>query len=293
MHLEQPNCRPGCAVYLDGGEKRRTRWNFEGVKMKLVLLGTAGFIPTDRAQTACLMLPEVGILLDAGTGLYRMSQYLQTADLDVYLSHAHGDHTRGLVFLFASFFINEINRLEAEVDDSQIGAVVAAANDRLHTVRVHAAQTALNYLQKEYEPHRMNWHLLKDSEPLPQGGRLTSFSVSPQDEVGFRLDWPGHSLAYVTDTIAAPDAKYLEPIRGVDLLVHECNGPDRLAKMMARINHSHTSAVAGVAAQAQVGRLILVHKNPIPQWSIEADLDRAREIFPATEIGEDGMEIDF
>ena len=37
--------------------------------MKLVLLGTVGFIPTDQDQTAGLMLPEGCVLLDAGTGM--------------------------------------------------------------------------------------------------------------------------------------------------------------------------------------------------------------------------------
>ncbi len=34
--------------------------------------------------------------------------------------------------------------------------------------------------------------------------------------------------------------------------------------------------MARLAAQAGVKRLVLVHKNPIPQWPIEEDLPRAR-----------------
>ena len=42
------------------------------------MLGTNGAQPTDDAQTACYMIPELGIMLDAGSGLYRLPRYLET-----------------------------------------------------------------------------------------------------------------------------------------------------------------------------------------------------------------------
>src|SRR5690242_19243082 len=68
--------------------------------MELVLLGTGGYHPNEARHTACLMLPEQGILLDAGTALFRARQHLQTSDLTVFLTHAHLDHIVGLTFLF-------------------------------------------------------------------------------------------------------------------------------------------------------------------------------------------------
>jgi ribonuclease Z len=265
----------------------------KGQKMKLVLLGTAGLIPTDQAQTACFMLPEVGILLDAGTGLYRMHHYLQTPELDIYLSHAHGDHTSGLIYLFASFFVAEINRSPAAVGETNIGGIHATANRRLHSARIHATQAAIDFLAKEYEPYRLDWNLVSPHEPLPGGGTLTAFNLDNRDETGFRLDWPGHSLAYVTDTTAKPGAQYIENICGVDVLLHDCNGPDRLETLNETVHHSTPARVARLAADAQVGRLILVHRNPIAAWAIDADLEPARAIFPSLEMGVDGMEIEF
>jgi ribonuclease Z len=260
--------------------------------MKLIMLGTGGLIPTDAAQTACYFLPEVGVLLDAGTGLYRINRYLQTDDIDVYLTHGHGDHTNGLVWLFASFLVKQIQSSPVAVDETNISEKVARANQLLHAVRVHATQTAMDFLSTGYEPYGMNWRLLESTESLPAGGSITWFPTGNADEVGFRLDWPGHSLAYVTDAVARADATYIDSIRGVDVLLHDCNGPDRLAKLMARISHSSTSEVARVAALAQVQRVYLVHSNPLG-WSIEEDLVEARKIFPAIQIGVDEMEIEF
>ena len=261
--------------------------------MKLVLLGTGGLIPTDRAQTACYFLPEPGILLDAGTGLYRMSQHLRTPEVDVYLTHAHGDHTTGLPYLFAASLVHQIQQAPERVTETTIGGLSEKANLFLHTARVHAAQPALEILSRTYQDYQINWQLVQAREPLPQGGTLTSFPVGGKDEIGFRLDWPGHSMAYVTDTVANPDSPYLENIRGVDLLLHDCNGPDWLRKLMAAVQHSSTSAVARIAARAGVGRLILIHHNPIEAWSIEEDLDAARAIFRNTLIGRDRMEFEF
>ena len=62
---------------------------------------------------------------------------------------------------------------------------------------------------------------------LACGAVLTHFPLRhPGGSVGYRIDWPDRSLAYVTDTVAAADADYVEKIRGVDLLIHECNFGD-------------------------------------------------------------------
>ncbi len=259
--------------------------------MKLVCLGTGGFIPTDSTQTACYLLPEVGVMLDAGTGVSRMSPYFpQDSELDIYLSHAHGDHTNGLTWLFASFMLQELR--SPDFDESKIVEIMGRSNARMHAARVHATQPALDELMKTFELFRFDWRLLDSPEALPQGGRIRHFSVSRGNEVGFRLDWPGHSLAYVTDTTAEADAKYIEDIRGVDLLLHDCNGPERWAGLMARISHSTPLGAARVAAQAGVRRLALIHKNPV-EWPIEEDLEAARAICPDIVVAKDGVMLEF
>ena len=69
--------------------------------MKLLLLGTGGYHPNQRRHTACLMLPEAGIVLDAGTGFFRVRQHVATPSLDILLTHAHLDHVVGLTYLLA------------------------------------------------------------------------------------------------------------------------------------------------------------------------------------------------
>jgi ribonuclease Z len=130
--------------------------------------------------------------------------------------------------------------------------------------------------------------------PLAGGGRLTYFPLRHQGgAVGFRLDWPGHSMAYVTDTTAGLDEPYVERIAGVDLLLHECYYSDDEADWAQQTGHSSTTPVAEVAKRAGVGRLVLVHINPRRLEDDPVGLDTARAIFPKTEIGEDLMELEF
>jgi ribonuclease Z len=262
--------------------------------MKLVMLGSGGFVPTEQAQTACYFIPEQNILLDGGTGLYRIHKYMQQArELDVYLSHTHGDHTTGLHYLFGSYFKKLADdATDRPVDISFIDDHSRQANQLLNSTRIHVTEEIFANIKGQFD-YPLDWRILEPVEALPGGGTLRYFAFDPaREEIGFRLEWPGHSLAYITDTIASPQATYIDQIAGVDLLLHDCNLTDEKAQLCQIINHSSTSAVAQVAARAGVKRLCLIHFNPMG-WDVAEDLPAARKIFPAIEIGHDRMEIEF
>jgi ribonuclease BN (tRNA processing enzyme) len=246
--------------------------------MRLVLLGTTGYHPNDRRHTACFLLPECGVMFDAGTGLYRAAKYLATAELDIFLTHAHLDHVIGLSYLLDVTFAHPLSRV-----------VVHGQAEKLSAIEEHLFAPMLFPV-----PPPCRFEPLEEPVTLAQGGRVSWFPlVHPGGSVGYRLDWSGHSLAYVTDTTASPDAPYLEQIRGVDLLLHECYFTDRQAEWAGKTGHSHTTPVAQAARRAGVGRLLLVHLNPLAAEEDPTELGVARSIFPHTEIGEDLMELEF
>ena len=162
--------------------------------MKLVLLGTGGYFPTSRRHTACLMLPEIGVVLDAGTGMCRIGNHLQTDRLDIFLTHAHLDHVAGLTYL--------VNLVPPDV---LARTTVHGEAAKLAAVREHLFAEAIFPVAPPF-----HFAPLTGACPLPAGGKLEHFPlVHPGGSLGFRLDWPGHSMAYVTDTTAALDASYV------------------------------------------------------------------------------------
>jgi len=63
--------------------------------------------------------------------------------------------------------------------------------------------------------------------------------------------------------------------------------------MAALTGHSMTTPVAQLASAAGVGRLVLVHIDPLEGENGPGKLEAARAIFPKTLVGFDRMEIDF
>lgn len=246
--------------------------------MKLILLGTGGYYPSSRRQTACLMLPEIGLVLDAGSGLFRLRDYLATDHLDIFLSHVHLDHVVGLTYLLDVVPAHVLGRSTVYVEADKIAAV-----------RDHLFAEALFPVPPPFELQPLG-----DKHALPDAGTLTHFPLKhPGGVRGFRLDWPDRSMAYVTDTTAAADAGYVQQIHGVDLLVHEAYFADDHGDLPAITGHSSLTKVAEVAAAAEVGLLVLVHIHPRLERDDDLDLGNARRVFEHMVIGVDQMEVEF
>lgn len=246
--------------------------------MKLILLGTTGYHPNEQRETPCLLIPETGVMLDAGTAIYRAGRLLETSTLDIFLTHAHLDHVIGLTYLFNVARMHPLEHIRVYGEEPKLQAI----QEHLLAPAIFPAKPPCEFIP------------LCGEVALAGNGRLTYFPlVHPGGSIGFRLDWPGHTMAYVTDTTADPDAEYVEKVRGVDLLVHECYFPDAHADWARMTGHSHTTPVARVASKAGVGRLVLVHVDPMAPGADPVGLDAARMIFPATLLGEDLMTLDF
>ena len=246
--------------------------------MKLLFLGTAGYHPSETRHTSCLMLPEVGVVLDAGSGMFRVRDRLTTKTLDVFLTHAHLDHVWGVSFLFGTCYGKLLERV-----------TLHAEAEKLVAVQTHLLAEVLFPAQLPFTGSPLTAPV-----SLAGGGKLTHFPLDhPGGSVGFRLDWPGRSMAYITDTTAREDSPYISHIRGVDLLVHECNFPDSNQEWAEKTGHSCLTSVLKLAKAANVGRLVLTHMDPLETCEDPVGLASAREVFPNTVIARDLMEVEF
>ena len=223
------------------------------------------------------MLPEAGIIFDAGTGMFRARDLLQTDTLDIFLSHLHLDHSMGLTFLYDVLWEKEISRVTVHIAEEKIPAI---------------KQCLFNEALFPVQPN-FDCRPLAETIELTDGLTMTSFPVDhPGGCHGFRLEGNGISFAYVTDTTASLDANYLTQIQGVRTLLHECNFPDGWEDRAELTGHSCITPVAQVAAAAKVERLFLTHLNPLNESADPLNLDSVRDIFGNIEIATDQLVID-
>lgn len=246
------------------------------MKQRLIFCGTGGYHPSERRHTASLLLPDRGIAFDAGTGFFRVPGHLTVPNLDVFLTHAHLDHVCGLTYI-----------------------LVPLLNQTIHRVRVYGTRATLDAVQahifaSEIFPviPQFEWLELPDRVSVSDGGSLTWHPVAhPGGAVGFRIDWPNQSMAYITDTTAPGD--YSDFVRGVDLLIHECYFPDSQSAWAAKTGHSAATPVAELARAAGARRLVLVHTDPQHTIDDPIGLTAIRQIFPETLLADDELELSF
>jgi ribonuclease Z len=243
--------------------------------MRLIFLGTGGYHPNERRQTASLFLPDLGIALDAGTGVYRLASRLKSSELDILLTHAHLDHIVGLTFLLVPMLKGQLTRVRVHGTESTLQAV-----------RDHLFAPALFPVLPDFE-----WcPLAEKTLSLLSGVQASWTSLDhPGGATGYRIESQGKSMAYITDTTAP--GQYADFIRGVDLLVHECYFPDDMAEWAAKTGHSNSTPVSQLAHSSDVKRLILVHADPQREDDDPIGLEGIRQIFANSQLAEDLLEI--
>lgn len=243
--------------------------------MRLLFLGTGGYHPNERRHTAGLMLPELGIVFDAGSSFFRVQSRLRTPELDVFLTHPHLDHIQGLTYFLLPMLRGTVSKCRVHATSATIDAI----QQHLFAKAVFPVLPAFDFVS------------LKERITFPGGATVTHHPLKhPGGSQGYLLQMGSKRIAYITDTTV--DGSYTEFIRGVDVLIHECYFPDALAEWCETTGHSHTTQVASLARDADVGRLYLTHIDPQRADDDPIGIETARAIFPNTTLAEDLMEIE-
>ncbi len=261
--------------------------------MKIIPLGTNGFLSSFNRQTACFAIPfgKILIILDAGSGLFRLAEPEGKKLLDgvkevhLFLSHYHLDHVIGF---YGAFQLLKDKKM-----------TVFAESGR----QVFWEFVKLKYFPVDYtKAHRdFTWKALQEGIYDFSSYKVSVLKQHHRDEtsLSFRLTFPKTDLVYATD--GEPTKKVIEFARGAKLLLHEHNlTGEALWKKKVPLEkqvidgHVTTIGAAMVAREAGVGKLALIHHEVyFDQKKLEEEVLVAKKIFPKTELAMDLEEITF
>ena len=217
-------------------------------------------------NTSCIEVRcgERLLIFDGGTGLRYLGNTLMGAqggplDADLFLTHTHFDHVCGLPF-FRPFFRPE-NRF-------RLWAGHLADGLTLRRVLGEFMMSPLFPVPPQVFRARMEYREFKAGETLQAGPQVavrTAVLNHPDGATGYRIEYGGRSLCYLTDTEhvpGAPDRSILELIAGADLVIYDSMYTD--AEYDTYVGWGHSTWQEGVRLCRAAGakRLAVFHHDP-------------------------------
>ena len=229
-------------------------------------------------------------VFDAGTGIRGLGPGLAAdgfADLDLFLSHTHIDHIAG--FPFFSFAFRPGNRLRVWSGHLESGLTTE------HVLRQFMCPP-LFPVPPDIFTATVSYHDFRAGETLSPHPGVTLRTAPlnhPQNATGYRVEYGGRSICYVTDTehvADAPDASILALIEGADIVVYDAMFTDAEYPAYRGWGHSTWEEGARLCAAAGVGTYVIFHHLP---GRTDVELDRiaalAEAAHPGALVAREGM----
>jgi phosphoribosyl 1,2-cyclic phosphodiesterase len=237
------------------------------------------------------------LMFDAGTGLRYLGNALASngpasspIDADLFLTHTHFDHVCGLPF-FRPFF-QPNNRF-------RLWAGHLAEGMTLRRVLGEFMMAPLFPVPPQVFRARMEYREFRPGETLAPGPGIqlrTATLNHPDGATGYRVDFGGRSVCYLTDTEhvpGAPDRNILALIHGADLVIYDSMYTDSEYGTYVGWGHSTWQEGVRLCRAAGAKRLAVFHHDP------EHDDDMldgvARELekeMPGSFVAKDGLVVE-
>ncbi|PYP49664.1 MAG: ribonuclease Z [Gemmatimonadetes bacterium] len=301
------------------------------MSLTLRFLGTSASRPTVERNVSSLALIREGetLMFDCGEGTQRqMMRYgISFALADIFFTHMHADHMLGVTGLLRTLGLQgrtePMNLYGPPGSEKLLWKAITLGSEKQHfeiMVFEITPETPLKRSGYSLVPFAVeHGDRLAIGYQLVEETRLGRFNPEKAREMGVP-EGPLWGKIHKGETVTLPDGRTIEPSElvgptrpgrrivltgdsrpsegtiaaalGADILVHEATFATEEAPRALETGHSTAREAAEVAAKAGVKKLVLTHVSA--RYSRDtSELEReAREIFPATIIARDGLEID-
>jgi len=244
--------------------------------VRLYICGVRGSTPAPGSDfvryggnTSCVALAHADgaptLVLDAGTGLQRLTQVLDGQPFRgaILLGHLHWDHTHGVPFFRAG-----------DHPDARVDLYMPAQGD---PVAVLARVLSPPHFPIGPTDLRGDWrfHALEPGDHAIEGFTVTAREIPHKGgrTYGYRISDGRATIAYLSDhsPIALGPGRdglgeyhdnALELAHDADVLLHDAQYTAAEMKERAEFGHSAIDYAIGLAERAGVRRLLLFHHDP-------------------------------
>ncbi len=215
-------------------------------------------------NTSCVYVHLGGrhIILDAGSGMRRLGEYLMGKEFGkgrgkahIFLSHTHWDHIMGFPSFLPAFKSgNEI--IVYGVHTGLEHRFSVQQEDEFFPVSLSAMGAIIDFVQ------------MRKEETISIGDiRVTNIMLNhPGGSFAYRLDYNGKSVVYATDSEYKNNdeklQRYIQFFKDADVLIFDAQFT--IEESIEKENWGHSTAIQGVdmAARAGVKNLYFFHHDP-------------------------------
>ncbi len=261
--------------------------------------GVRGSIPCPGPEyvryggnTSCLEVrcgPHL-LIFDGGTGLRQLGRTLDDEapiEADLFFTHTHLDHVTGLPFFTAAFKPENRFRFWAGhlLPQHRLYEVLSELMTApLFPVPLDVLKAAISYI--DFKPR-------ETLEPHPGIKLRTTPLNHPNGATGYRIDWNGKSICYITDCEHdgnGPDKGIVELIKGADIFIYDSTYTEAEMPRFTGWGHSTWEEGAKLCDAAGVKTLVIFHHDPAHDDAfMDCIAEKAEKARPGTLVAREGM----
>jgi len=293
--------------------------------MKVCFWGVRGSIPSPGPKTiryggntTCIEVrtdDDQLIILDAGTGIFPLSQTLLgngPVRVHIFNTHSHWDHIQGLPFFIPLF-----------IPDNHVtiyGAYDPIGQNSIEEILTAQLQYRFFPIRESELNARIDYATLREGESVSIGDTTVTpvLMNHPVVNFGYRIDCNGKSLFFTGDheppyniydeeddefvmyasLLKQKNDNMIEQIRGVDLLIADSSYTEGEYPAKQGWGHGTFNSSMVLAEQAQAKHLLLTHHEPTRsddalEAVFAASMQKRRYDIPEIDLAREGLVIEW